>query len=119
MSTRGSIIAGAVAAALWLLLGGLHAALVWFAVLPVDALRLVIPEVVPIRAWYRTAPWMAVLPLLAALLFGALVSLAVQWIARVADRSPRVLVVAAVWLAAIAAALVVGATSALAGTIEG
>ena len=119
VSTRGSIIAGAAASALWLLLGGLHAVLVWFAVLPIDALRLVIPEVVPVRAWYREAPWMALLPVLSALLFGALVALAAQWVSRLADRSPRALLVAAIWLAAIGAALVVGGTSALAGTIEG
>lgn len=119
MSTRGSIVAGAVASALWLLLGGLHALFVWFAVLPIDALRLVLPAVVPTRAWYREAPWGVLLPLLAALLFGALVALAAQWILRVADRSPRALVFAAVWLAAIGAALVVGGTSALAETIEG
>lgn len=118
MSTRGSLIAGVVASALWLTLGGLYAALVWFAVIPVDALRLVIPEVVPARAWYREAPWMVALPLLSAVLFGALVALATQWIGRAASGSPRALVFAALWLAAIGAALVVGATSALAGTIQ-
>lgn len=119
MSTRGSIFAGAAAAILWLLLGGAHAALVWFAVLPIDAVRLVLPEVVSLRAWHRDAPWMVVLPLLAALLFGALVALATQWISRVADGSPRALVFAAVWLGTIGAALVVGGTSAVAATIEG
>jgi hypothetical protein len=119
MSTRGTIIAGAAAAALWLLLGGAYALIVWYRLLPVDALRLVLPEVVPIRAWYREAPWAALLPLLSALLFGALVVLAAQWISRVADRSPRALLFAAVWLAAIGAALVVGTTSAIAGTVEG
>jgi hypothetical protein len=118
VSTRGSVIAGAVASALWLALGGLYAALVWFAVVPVDALRLVIPEVVPARAWYRDAPWMVVLPLLAALLFGALVVLAAQVVSRLSAGSSRALVFAAVWLGAIVAALLVGGASALAGTIE-
>lgn len=118
MSTQGTIVAGAVASALWLVLGGIHAALVWFAVLPGDALRLVLPEVIPVRAWHREEPWMVVLPLLSALLFGALVAFAAQWISRVADRAPRSLVVTGLWLAAVGAALVVGATAALAGTIQ-
>ncbi len=117
MSTQGSIIAGAVASALWLLLGGLFAVLIWFAVVPSDVLRLIIPDVIPVRAWYRPAPWMVVLPVLSALLFGALVTLAARLVSRAAP-APRSLLFGAMWLAAVGAALIVGGTSALAGTIE-
>ncbi len=113
------VTAAAVAAALWLLSGLAFSAVAFSSSSWSSLVALVVPPTVPATAWQLPQPWNWLLPLCSAVLFGALLALALSLLAGWSQwrrASPGLRFLAA-WLAAIGAAFVTAAVWAVGSTI--
>ena len=115
------LLAGLVAALLWLASGVLFGLIVWFGLYTGDVVRLFVAETVPVEIWHAGAPWMVLIPLASTLAFGGATAWAIGRVAPQAatsGSSARTLRFLASWMVVVLAGAAVGAAGGI-GTLLG
>jgi hypothetical protein len=117
---RAPVVAGAVAAALWMLVNGLNVALTFNSTLPSAVADLLFPAAVRSVTWVSDAPWNVITPIVSALAIGALVAGGSQLVVstRGENGSGRLARVLSAWFLTLLGAGVVGFALALGQSIH-
>ncbi|MEF2977095.1 DUF4232 domain-containing protein [Subtercola sp. YIM 133946] len=114
------VVAGAVAAALWMLANGLNVAVTFNSTLPTALANLVFPAAVRSVTWVSDPPWNVVTPIVSALAVGTVVALSSRAIrdAGTGHGPSRLIRFLAAWLLALLSAGLVGFALALGQTFH-